>query len=181
MSYHKGKIYIIGSPSSDKYYIGSTILSLDDRFKNHKSDYKRWLNGTYHNCASFELMKLGDAYIKLIEEYPCNSKQELCIREGVFQLVCKNYIVNKRIAGRTHKESQKLYDRNHKTEKSEYYQTHKTEIIANARLRYPRSKNQRNAKRRLRYQRLKNQRNESAPNAILPSVPQIEDPESPES
>ena len=43
-----------------------------------------------------------DAYIELIEDFPCNSKKELNRREG--QHIRNNDCVNKNIAGRTKKE-----------------------------------------------------------------------------
>ena len=176
MSYDNGKIYIIGSPSSQKYYIGSTIKSLDARLKKHKSCYKRWVDGTYHNCYSFELLKYGDCYIKLIEYCPCNSKQELDRREGLFQLESKDFIVNKNIAGRTraeyrnlHKaeiaEQNKLYHQSHKAERAEYQKLYRPQI---------------NAKQRLNRQRKLIQiKNGKTDKATFPIVPQIlEEPES---
>ena len=47
-------------------------------------------------------MKYDDAYIELIEECPCNDKNELNRREG--QMIREMNCVNKRIEGRTGKE-----------------------------------------------------------------------------
>jgi hypothetical protein len=66
---------MIGSASSDKYYIGSTIKSLNTRFTNHKYDYKLWLDNKTTWCSSFELIKNDDCYIKLIEDFPCATKK----------------------------------------------------------------------------------------------------------
>ena len=191
MSYDNGKIYLIGSPSFDKYYIGSTIESLDARFKNHKSHYKRWLDGTYHNCSSFELIKYGDCYIKLIENYPCNSKHDLCRREGQFHIECADFIVNKLIAGRTkaeysksHKAEAKLYKQAHKADTAEYnklhYQSHKADKLEYNKLYHQSHRTQNNARRRLNRQRRKliQSKNGNTESAICPTEPQIEDPES---
>ena len=62
--YSNGKIYTIRSPSTDKIYIGSTIEKyLSSRLNGHNALYKRFLNGKDNNMTSFELIKLGDAYI----------------------------------------------------------------------------------------------------------------------
>lgn len=103
--YQNGKIYVIRSPSTDKIYIGSTIEKyLSNRFGGHNRAYSRFLNGTYHNVTSFELIKLGDSYIELLELFPCNSKLELCKREGEQIREHKLNCVNRCIAGRTVKE-----------------------------------------------------------------------------
>ena len=105
--YQNGKIYTIRSPSTDKYYIGSTIEKyLSNRLGGHNSKYKRFLNGKWHNTTSFEIIKLGDAYIELLELFPCNNKLELCKREGELIRIHKNNCVNRCIAGRTRKDYQ---------------------------------------------------------------------------
>ncbi len=112
--YQNGKIYMIKSPYTDKYYIGSTMNDLHRRFYNHNSDYKRFLDGKYGNITSFEIIKLGDAYIELLEVFPCNSKHELLKREGEFIQEHRLNCVNKCIAGRTTKEYNKEYRENNR-------------------------------------------------------------------
>lgn len=72
--YSKGKIYkLYNEDKPDKVYIGSTIRKLNVRYINHKCDLK---------CASkilFEDNKIPT--IELLENYPCNSKYELAVRE----------------------------------------------------------------------------------------------------
>lgn len=96
-NYQNGKIYFIWSPNYDKWYIGSTTESLNIRMTKHLSDY----NKKTHRCCSEKLLQYGDCHIQLIEHYSCHSKTELNKREGVFQKRCLDFIVNKRIAGRT--------------------------------------------------------------------------------
>jgi hypothetical protein len=80
--YNKGKIYKIISDLTDKFYIGSTSQKyLCDRLNNHKSEYNRWLKNNKGYCSSFELIKLEQYKIILIESYSCNSKAELQQRE----------------------------------------------------------------------------------------------------
>jgi hypothetical protein len=84
--YENGKIYTIRSPHTDKYYICSTIASLKKHFYQHKS-------GLY---KSKEIIDAGDAYIELLENFPCKSKNELEKREGELLRQFKNEIVNYR-------------------------------------------------------------------------------------
>jgi len=93
VNYQKGKIYTIRSRNSDKVYIGSTCNELRKRFYNHKTDYKRWVNGKGDYTASSEVLKDGNCYIELLEKCPCNSKDELLRREG--QLIRSMKCVNK--------------------------------------------------------------------------------------
>lgn len=103
--YQSGKIYVIRSPSTEKYYIGSTCEKyLSNRFGSHNSKYRNFLNNNQAYITSFEIIKLGDAYIELLEMFPCNSKLELCKREGELIREHKENCVNKHIAGRTGKE-----------------------------------------------------------------------------
>jgi len=103
--YQSGKIYTIRSPHTDKYYIGSTIEKyLSNRFSSHNSKYNSFLIGKGNNVTSYEILKLGEAYIELLELFQCNSKLELHKREGELIREHKLNCVNKLIAGRTVKE-----------------------------------------------------------------------------
>jgi len=105
MDYKNGKIYAIRSYQTDDIYIGSTCSPLSKRFYEHKKCYERYLKCKYENVSSFEIIKYEDAYIELIEKYPCNDKTELRKREGEYirQMEC----VNKVIPGRKRKEWRK--------------------------------------------------------------------------
>jgi hypothetical protein len=102
--YHKGKIYTIRSYQTDKYYIGSTCDALHKRLYNHRRPYKCYLNGNFHFMTSFDIIKYEDHYIELLEDYKCESKNELLKREGELIRKYKDYIVNKLIPNRTRKE-----------------------------------------------------------------------------
>ena len=77
--YQQGKIYVVRSPYTHMVYIGSTVLTLERRFSNHKSDHKAGKK----NLSSNEVIEAGDAYITLLEAYPCASRKELIMREEV--------------------------------------------------------------------------------------------------
>ncbi len=99
MDYANGKIYTIRSFETDKYYIGSTTSTLTKRLSEHKQKYKQ---GKY--CSSAEIIQYGDAYIELLEDFPCFKKDQLCKREGQLIREHKDNCVNKAIPGRTTKE-----------------------------------------------------------------------------
>jgi hypothetical protein len=97
-NYDNGKIYSIRSYSRpDLIYVGSTTQPLSKRFGGHKK--------TKNSTSSKQIIAIGDAYIELIENYSCNSKEELDRREG--QIIRSMDCVNKYIAGRTRKEYKK--------------------------------------------------------------------------
>jgi len=102
LDYSKGQIYTIRNREDDtKIYVGSTIQPLYKRFSGHKIHSK---------CEKHMTMKLyvevndnwDDWYIELYENYPCNTKTELCKREGeVIRLIGT---LNSKISGRDNKE-----------------------------------------------------------------------------
>ena len=91
-NFANGKIYSIRSHQTEQIYIGSTTQTLAQRFAKHKT----------MACSSREILQHSDAYIELLENYPCADKNELNRREGHFirTMLC----VNKNIAGRTEAE-----------------------------------------------------------------------------
>jgi len=101
-NYKNGKVYQIWSVHTEQVYVGSTTQKLSQRMTKHRLDYKSYLEGKRGYVSSFEILDLGDVKIELIENFPCNSKEELRAREGFY--IRKENCVNKRIAGRTKKE-----------------------------------------------------------------------------
>jgi hypothetical protein len=95
MNYQEGKIYAIRSHLTEKFYLGSTATTLARRLAGHKNKNKT-------TCKI--IIDFGDAYIELLELFPCNSKLELLNREGQLQRLLKNDIVNKKIEGQTRQE-----------------------------------------------------------------------------
>ena len=75
--YQNGKIYKVVCNITNEVYIGSTRRRLIERLWGHKSVSARTV------CN--KIIDRGDYKIVLIEKYPCNSKKELCIREGYWQ------------------------------------------------------------------------------------------------
>ncbi len=117
--YQNGKIYSIRSYQTDLIYIGSTTQPLSKRLSKHRQDFNSWENNKFNYITSFEIIKFNDHYIELIENYSCNSKNELERREGQLIRETAN-AVNKRIAGLTRVETCKLYYDTNKEHISEY-------------------------------------------------------------
>ena len=68
----------------------------------HRSDYKKYLNGSVKFLSIFNLFDefgVENCKIEWVEDYPCSSKRELHKREGEHQKNCD--CVNKLIAGRS--------------------------------------------------------------------------------
>jgi len=120
--YSKGKIYSIRSHLTTDVYIGSTTDTLPKRLFNHKRFYKKWLITKKPYTTSFKIIEKDfECYIELVENYPCNSKNELERREG--EIIRATTCVNKCIPGRTIQqitEYQKQYRENNKEQKIGY-------------------------------------------------------------
>ena len=103
--YQLGKIYKIWNNTYTSCYIGSTVEPLSKRMTKHRSDYKRWRQGVSTFVTSFKLFDdygIENCKIELVENFPCNSREELLSREGYHQRVSE--CINRIIAGRTHKQ-----------------------------------------------------------------------------
>ena len=114
--YNNAKIYKISSDNSENIYIGSTFQLLCKRLSEHKSSYKRYLENKCNYISSFAIIKdsfydlqnperkLSKVQIELIEEYNCNNKKELHLRERYYIELYKSICVNKIVPTRTQKE-----------------------------------------------------------------------------
>jgi len=110
-----GKVYkLVGN---GKIYIGSTTQMLCKRKTGHVSDYKRG-----NHCTSYEIITDPNHYIELIENVPCNSKEELFIRERYW--IENTECVNKSIPYKTKEETKEW--------NVEYYKVNKDKIIETA-------------------------------------------------
>ena len=131
--YHNAKIYRIICVDTNKQYIGSTFRNLEERLQKHKKDKKQYIDGkSYaHNCASYQL--LDNCYIELIEQYKCETGQELKTREQYY--IESNECVNiQRAKGIGNQEYQKEYQLKNKEKikarKKEYNEKNKEKIKA---------------------------------------------------
>jgi hypothetical protein len=124
--YANGKIYrIVGNVENSKCYIGSTVRALSNRMAGHRGAHKRFQNGLGTKLMSFDLFDeygVENCRIVLIENFPCNSKEELLKRERYWieNIVC----VNKYIPTRTIEE----WNEENKDYQNQYRETHKEKI-----------------------------------------------------
>jgi len=93
VNYQLGKIYKIVDLDSNNCYVGSTCEpTLARRLAKHVSNYKMFLQGKGSNISSYIILAMDDFDIVLLENYPCNSKDELYARERYYSqlLPCVN-------------------------------------------------------------------------------------------
>lgn len=93
VNYQNGKIYKIVSSQTDKIYFGSTTVGLSNRMSKHRYNAKQ-----NHNISSKEILQYNDARIVLVENYPCNNREELVSREQHYIEQHQNNCCNNRFA-----------------------------------------------------------------------------------
>ena len=101
-NYQNGKIYKIIDVGYTKCYIGSTVESLSTRMSHHRATFKTISNSSCSSVLMFEEFGLDNCKIELIENFPCNNKEELHAREGFH--IQHNDCINKVVPGRSRKE-----------------------------------------------------------------------------
>ena len=126
--YQNGKVYRISA--GDLTYYGSTTQALHKRMKGHRGDFK----SGKEIIASFAVLQQDpDAKIVLVENYPCNSKEELNAREQYY--IENNQCVNKNrsFTGMTKVEydsSRYMENRDFNLQKSkDYHEANRDEIL----------------------------------------------------
>lgn len=103
-NYQDGKIYTIRCRTDNSLiYVGSTTMTLSRRISYHRLRGKKETTKFYLNVNN----NWEDWYIELHEGYPCNSKEELCKREG--EVIREIGTLNSKISGRTQEEWRKEY------------------------------------------------------------------------
>jgi hypothetical protein len=126
-NYNNGKIYKIESTLGDKVYYGSTTKQyLSQRMTYHRNHYNTWLKGKAGLVMAFKLFDeygLENCKIVLVENYPCNSKDELAAQEAHY---IRNFeCINKNIPNRKMKEWRK----DNKDNIRQYYKDNKNKIL----------------------------------------------------
>ena len=118
MNYNNAKVYKIYNLIDDDIYVGSTCQSLSKRMAKHRGS----MNTTEksHRPLYSKMLDLGveNVFIELIEECPCESKDQLRQKEGFF--IREMGTLNKRIENRSKKEYNQLYDKTHRQEKNQH-------------------------------------------------------------
>jgi hypothetical protein len=126
VNYDESKIYRIVCNTTGLVYYGSTVKILSGRLAGHCYNYRKYLEGNDHYYTSFEVLENDNYEIVLVENYPCDTKEELHARERFY--IENNECVNKTIPTRTPAE----YREEHKEIINErgkiYRESHKEEI-----------------------------------------------------
>lgn len=117
--YNNGKIYMISSENTAKVYIGSTIQTLEMRLKGHKDSYEAYKKDKKTYTTSFEIIKVGDYVITLLEAVNVETLEELEKRER-FYIENTPECVNKQHPGRTKAEYNQINQDKISEQKKEY-------------------------------------------------------------
>lgn len=95
----KGIIYSLKSSNCDKFYLGSTISTIQTRFSQHKTQYKKYkLNPQkIHYCTSFKLFDIdfNSVEYEILYETEINNRYEILLIEQQFYEDNKDFILNK--------------------------------------------------------------------------------------
>ncbi len=127
MDYKNSKIYQIICNETGLCYIGSTTQSLSKRLSKHKTNYKEYLENKIKSyTTSFFIIENRNYDIVLIEEYPCENKEQLHKRERYYieNMKC----VNKNIPSRTRKEWYEENKEKHYEKSKEWRENNKEKV-----------------------------------------------------
>ena len=117
VNYQNGKIYKIIDNTNNNIYVGSTTQTLSNRLKGHIGHYKNYLVGKARKCMSYDILKNNDYKIISIEEYPCENREQLRIREQYWIDTLK--CINSQRAYQS-KENRKEYMKKNRLDNLEY-------------------------------------------------------------
>jgi hypothetical protein len=129
-NYQNGKIYKI--TAGNLTYYGSTTVPLSRRLAKHRDEKKFKPNS---NVSSFPLLDMPDCKIILVEDYPCERREQLLAREAFY--IESNECVNKIRPFRT--EEQKMQAK--REGNSRYYYKYHEKCLEQKRLYKLRKKN----------------------------------------
>ena len=117
--YQRGKIYKIISNITNDVYVGSTCEKyLSSRLSGHRRNYGYYKLGRFNYITSFKILETGNYDIILIENYPCESKNELFARERYWMENTKNCLNQKLPC--TSEDEKKEYRKQYKIDHKEY-------------------------------------------------------------
>jgi hypothetical protein len=129
-NYQNGKIYRIICNQTGLQYIGSTTIPLASRLSQHRKVFKDAKSGT-----SKLVLENNDYNIILIEDFPCDRKEELLQRERFFieTMACVNKQIPTRSAAEWYQDNkeqyisrQMIWNNNNKDKLKEYQNTFRT-------------------------------------------------------
>lgn len=97
VNYQLGKIYKIECMTTHLVYYGATCEPiLTRRLAGHRDSFNRYISGKSTSyMSSFEVLKTENYIMSLVENFSCNSKDELSTREAYY--ILNNDCVNKQV------------------------------------------------------------------------------------
>lgn len=147
VNYQLGKIYKIVCRITGEVYIGSTCEpTLSRRLVSHRSACKHFYEKNRGSrFASFQIILRGDYYIDLLENFPCNSSDELRKKEREYYdkieciNVCRPFLYVEELQA-----ERKIYDEIHKDiireQHIQYIDEHRERVNECKRLNYHKNK-----------------------------------------
>jgi len=87
IDYKKGKIYKIVNDLNDEIYVGSTVNTLSQRMAHHKYDFERYPDRKIYKFIRDIGGDWSHCKIILIEDYPCERKEQLLQREQYYKKI----------------------------------------------------------------------------------------------
>jgi hypothetical protein len=156
--YQQGKIYTIRCRTDNTLiYVGSTTQSLAKRWGGHKvkSRFKGMINRKIYSSINGEW---DNWYIELHSLYPCNSKEELEMKEGEIIRLIGN--LNVKIEGRTKKEYRETNKENIIKNNKIYRENNLEELLGKKKIYYENNKNEVKEKSKEYYEKNKDKINE---------------------
>ena len=126
MDYKNAKIYCIRNYTDDDIYVGSTCQPLSKRMADHRIAINSKRDFNMNLYVKMREHGANNFYIELLEEYPCENKEQLRAKEGEY--IRSLSTLNKRIEGRTIEEWRKDNEEHLKDHYKSYYTKNKPKI-----------------------------------------------------
>jgi hypothetical protein len=152
INYKNGKIYEIVCRITGEKYVGSTTQPLSKRLAEHRNLKK-------NNTISKQIIERGDYYINLLEECPCDNREQLLQRERHFYDSIEGGCINKRRPyiseeeDKTRREAYKKENKEHfSAYRKAYYEENKEQFIAKWKAYYEENKEKKLAKNKAYYE-----------------------------
>ena len=130
MDYKNGKIYQILNHKTNDVYVGSTCQPLSKRMAKHRHNLNQTKPYNYNIYQTMRKLGVENFYIELIENYPCDTVDELKAREGHY--IRERGTLNTHIEGRTKQEWYKDNIERVKQQKKARYEDMKPYLLQQA-------------------------------------------------
>lgn len=127
VNYQLGKIYKLVCNDTGMTYYGSTAQStLAKRLGQHRDHYKGYKKGMCSNYTAFKILENGNYDMILVEDYPCERKEQLHTRERWY--IENNDCINKFVPCRTQKEYREKNKEKYIEYIKKYYEDNKEKV-----------------------------------------------------